>query len=293
MRWLSKKRSASLFALAASVCFCFLQCPALGLDEALPASIPVECALDYQQLGIALVENDFNIVRRLHPYRQAFGLGFTRELLGLGNGHWLDAGAGSGNAIMDARWYFRLFGRILPWLKPRITAVGIKKPEAWNENIARLSESERERTRYLDDQYIEKMSDEDLLKFGKVNLITDMAGPLAYSLEVDKVLGTYLRILDKKGTIYSSYGWASVILPDGKQMRLFEWLKTIDGLEVKDLNEGHLRAAFAPIPVLDQRIVRIRKLREDVKIPRLRIKWTLDGRPPMRFFEVVPEGEAQ
>ena len=117
-------------------------------------------------------ENNFTSNRDLGGYAQVLGPGFLGHLHGLQAGdHWVDAGAGDCAAVAE---YLGTKAHC------RVSAIGIHPP-------ANRPACDLHLGRTLEDLPVEEVAPADL--------ITDVYGPLQYSLKLDEVVRWYLRVL--------------------------------------------------------------------------------------------------
>lgn len=213
-----------------------------------------------RSLSSIIGSNSFNIGRNLRVYKNIFGRGFSKVLERLKKSdHWLNAGGGMANAEYD---YLSGDG------PSKVTSVGVARPRG---NKAQMSDFPEDRYRYLSGRYIENIPEKELKQFGRPKLITDLYGPLAYSKSPDIVLQKYLDILDEGGSIFMYIGERTTILDGGRERTFKQFLKSIDGLSIKDF-DGALQITV--------------KEGARVKVPGLKEVEIEAGKPPYRTFEI-------
>lgn len=250
-----------------------------------------------------IASNEFTVNRTLDVYSQHFPFKKTESLKktveNLPKGSlWVDMGAGRAHALIDGLD-----------LNPNISegvAIACKKPQG--------AESGRDfprRFRYLEGDFVENMGRDgklDTLK-GRVNLITDVFGPISYSEYLPPLLQIYFDLLrpnglavfnimaernfDKTNTnqLYLVNDPLSVnpVLINGNQNAdgIIAWLRTIPGIEIIEAAEytlmsvEHWEKSY---------VIKIRKISNEVIIPQTlkTIKYEASS-PPKRAFEIVPD----
>lgn len=250
-----------------------------------------ECNAAYEAVLQRLNSNDFETTRNLASYDLMFSdmskRLFTLRLAALGkDGHWVDAGAGTGQALREYCDVDELHTSFPPLDGPqesidtplkfspqdqraKVTALGVVEPEN-----AKTKGLDPRRFEY-EEGLVEKKNS---LKLGKADILTDLYGPFFYSKTPEKVLEKYLEFLKDDGAIYMGQflgkGKTTIEGPNG-EMTVVEWLQTIPGLNVKSLSYG----GAVEITIKD---------RSAIKIPSLGIKSIVDGTPPERKYEVLP-----
>ncbi len=156
------------------------------------------------------------------------------------SGHWVDLGAGDGNATRE---YMEQAGRS----GVRVTAVSYRTGDAsvlrqWQAAARRSSP----RSRYLVGSYLQDYAAEDI---GSADLVTDLYGPATYSRHVDEVIFQAGTLAREGGHILMR-----TVLDPALARR---WLAQAEGLEVVKIEadgryEGngvylHLRRTGSPL----------------------------------------------
>lgn len=217
------------------------------------------------------------------------------------NDHFMDSGAGAGYVLLDlymsySQRYISHLGNKYPLRKhnpPFSTAISFVKPIEWHTYSVPGIGKYINKVRYLDGRFVEDIPHEEIVKFGKLKLILDSVGPLAYSDRVDLVLQKYIDLLSYDGgidiyfgkvtpreskppEIYSGRGESyetEIILKNGTRVNFTDWLKLIPGLTI------YHSSSFG---------VRIEKNIEDVQIPKLKLITYIDNiLPPFRIFQEI------
>lgn len=244
----------------------------------------IENSLAIKKTKRIIEENGFKKNRELRDYIYFFGVRFRLKLASifLKGGHWLDAGAGSGRG---QREFFEKITKIkITKNLLRLTAVSVTKPYEAIEEFSPIELSHPNQVRYLHERYIEEIPDKEIISFGRLDLITDLFGPLSYSDKPIEILNKYLRILKNDGEIYTNLGGRLKI--DERSMTIVNWLKTIEGIEVSQIGMG-LFGSDPSGPHSNGNVIRIRKTRSDIQIPPLRLVFSLSGTPPIQSFELA------
>lgn len=256
-------------------------------------------ALFYRELDNYHVENnnykthrDLDNYNLMFPFTQTSSLTQQVKLLPP-SAVWVDSGAGGLYALAQglSRNSF-------------ITGVGItyKLPK----RVVDVTES-GERLVVLEGDYIENMYAKGQLSAwkGRVDLLTDVFGPLSYTERLPLVLQVYLDLLRPGGQMvvnfpqqrnFSVVGYYNVPLdtpisvnafmrggrelPDG----FIEWLKTIPGIKVEEVAESRNQI---DMDFWEQELaIKITKLAPQVQVPEnLRLINYMSDRPPVRSFE--------
>ena len=185
-----------------------------------------------QKLHESHLKNNYKTHRNLTDYKRELGQSFLEFLRALLPGQrWLDAGGGQAQAIKDYLSEFPADGS-----PAHTSVVVVKKPDQFSPPTTHA-----EKLSYHEGRYIEDILATEL---GKFDLITDMYGPLYYSLHIDRVVAKYIELLSENGRIYfngffcSSLSRAApeITLANGQKIGFIEWLQTIDGLQVEEVS---------------------------------------------------------
>lgn len=175
-----------------------------------------------------------------------FVAGLTREQ------HWLDAGAGEARALRAVATG--------PGPIPRLTALGLVPPSEPSPAGLRCIVGSVEE---LADPAIEP-----------ADLITDVYGPLQYSLEPSRVFERYAAWLKPGGRLWFASPATTHVETGAGEIELAEWACRLPGFEV-------LRGPRPGSPARD--IVLVRDA-TPAAIPPLRLVLNVDGPPPLRRF---------
>lgn len=222
--------------------------------------------------------------RGLDQYRFVMGQWFKDAVERLSNNpdaHWFDAGAGDMQALQDFIKEQKKMRRQVPRLSAAV----------YNPTV-------RPRGIEVFDKLIEEL---DFSKIKPVDLITDLYGALAYSLNPDVVLQKYLDALSANGEILVSLGehlqpvHGDVRLLDGTIVSFLDWLKSIPGIQVehqsfresKELGEVIASRSWHDFQF---DVVRIRRIPgEEPRVPRLSQfpLFTDEDGPPNRLLSQV------
>ncbi len=172
-------------------------------------------------------------------------------------GHWIDLGAGLGNAarefIRDPQAGFA-----------KVTCVTVENPPEWYQEG-------KEPVKWVTGK---KLGEPDFPfeQMEKADVITDFVGAFSYTLKLDHALQQSLSMLKPGGTLDIIMFENTKIKTKHGEISFGEWVKTIPGLDV--VHEGsEIQIRVTP----GSRIV----------IPKLRVSSTKLGSPPDRTFEVV------
>lgn len=257
---------------------------------------------DLNDLRELLEANRFQVGRNFHQYTKLFPFETSPQLIEMmmmmpQNSIWFDMGAGEGNAIVDGLNLFSNFKEGI--------ATSYKKPTR-----ARVSDEADGRFSYLDGDFIENMARRGLFDpyKGKVQLITDVFGPLSYSPYLPQVFQIYFDLLAPKGILLftmlhdrnfeETHGSSKtlklldlpktvnsfIIQGEKKEDGLIAWLKTIPGIEVLEVTDLPIDKNEFSERVMS---VKIRKKSQKVSTP-----WNLETgyyhitNPPHRIFHI-------
>lgn len=245
-----------------------------------------------KDVQVTLDKNNFNVTRDYSEYVNIFGKNFEDTLNKLDkNGHWLDAGAGEGYAIngyilpvevdskeaelfkQEAMGMCSSFGSSLMY--ERFMAEQKEKMDKINELVKKKDKAKvtlvsykisKDRLKKLNEitsgvgvsifegRFFEDIADKDIIsQNGKVNLITDLYGVVAYTDRLSTALNKYFNLLVPGGEAYIYLGTPShmrryydtlythsVTLKNGNTVDLIEWMKIslADCFNVELINES-------------------------------------------------------
>ncbi|MCC6531650.1 MAG: hypothetical protein IT531_03805 [Burkholderiales bacterium] len=251
----------------------------------------------YQSRG-AEVPKGYVIGRTLEAYARALPAEFNDELAKLGAAdRWLDIGAGEGRAVLD----YALDDEppanapaIARKARARAVAISIedRRTEQWHRTAANL---ETNQIRYLFGKTFGQYTFEEL---GNFRVITDVLGGFSYTNNLSTFMEKALRLLEVNGTFYSllqdvrneagnnrpHYPDARFLTEitriDGSEVRMCAWLKSIGCVEVM----CEAKPTWTP-PI---EVYRVRKVCEDVTVPKLTLQHFQSGTPPERAFRLSP-----
>ena len=248
----------------------------------------------YRSRG-AEVPSGYVTGRGLSDYAGLLPSGFCDALGRLGSSdRWLDIGAGAGQAVLD---YYAPEGDASGEKcarsgdKARAVAVSIedRRTDKWRQRAASLGD---DRIRYLSGKRLRDYLPEEL---GKFQIITDVFGGFSYteylSQFVDKVLsllevgGRFYTLVpgvhlehakDKLGILYLTELEDAV----GSPLKVCSWLKQTACAQVTCESKSDWKRPTE--------LIKIRKVCNDVSVPRLKL-WEFEaGFPPARRFQVDP-----
>jgi hypothetical protein len=233
--------------------------------------------------------------RSLLAYTAGLLDGFDRSLAELGpTDRWLDIGAGEGKAILD--YYTPRYDAMHPARRgPKARAVAMsiedRRTPRWHETAKSL---EANQITYWYGRRLREYSPEEL---GRYQLVTDLTGGFSYTrtltLFVERVLGAlelngvfYTLLLDvlPEGVAGPSDYPDSLLLteiqgPDGANVRVCSWLKSISCAEVTC--EQDRKSTRRPVE-----LYRIRKTCNAVSVPHLELVGYQAGTPPLRRYRL-------
>ncbi len=250
-----------------------------------------------------LVNNDFTVSRRLMTYSMQMPFVHTPTLQKMveqlpPQSTWIDMGAGSGRALADGLTQNDNIAKGI--------AISYRRP------LDTVDESALgDRFKYLDGDYVENMSLDGRLDHyvGKVDLITDMFGPLSYTEDFARVLQVYIDLLKTDGEmtfnllsetnfkivsgefVVTEPKTGNTVIENGHVLRegLIAWLSNIPGLEVKEIVDYEFSQPSDSQGKFERSIgIKIRKINSDVRVPQnLRMRNYEPASPPIRIFEVL------
>lgn len=271
-------------------------------------TVPVRCADEADARNAAEIAKQDDIIRSrgadvpsgyvvdrsLLVYRQGLCTGFRRTLAALGpDDRWLDIGAGEGQAVLDyasARLDSVLYdtGEEHPD-KAKVVALSVedRRTRRWREVESAVG---TRKLQYLAGRRLREYGPGEL---GKFKLITDVVGGFSYSVDLSRFVEQVLDLLEVRGSFftllgdvqsehgvhqpyYGDAGFSNEIRrPDGAEVRMCEWLKSIRCVEVK------CEAKDWEPPV---EAFQVRKVCNDVHVPPLLPLRFDAGTPPDRRF---------
>jgi len=240
---------------------------------------------------------------------------FKRSLGSLGEkDRWLDIGAGEGRAILDycmARYDAVLNAATdqpgkteLPGKKAKAIAMSIedRRTPMWHQTATSL---EPNHIQYVFGKPLRQYTTDEL--GGRFQVITDVLGGFSYAQDLTIFMEKTLSLLDLNGSFYTvlqdvrtETGTNKPFYPDarflteiadanGGEVRMCTWLKSISCVEVTCEPKGGWK------PPLE--IYRVKKVCDNVTVPRLAPVHFQAGTPPERGYRVVtspgPKTEAR
>ena len=196
----------------------------------------------------------FTSDRDLAAYVALLGPGFLADLDSLAPGqHWLDAGAGQARA--QAQNAVRRGSGAA-----RCTALGLVPPSSIPAGVAYV---------------VGDVATAGARVSADVDLLTDVYGPLQYSLAPHRVVEEYARLLVPGGRLWlMSPATTFVVSQDGGEMDLVDWMRECRGLELRSApraGAGAREAVFV-------------RTSEPASVPPLELVQAFDGPPPLRRF---------
>ena len=248
----------------------------------------------YQSRG-EKVPQGYVIDRSLLSYAFVLPAEFTRTLASLGpSDRWLDVGAGEGRAILD--YETSKYDAMLPGhrgRKAKAVAMSIedRRTTRWHGTATEL---EPDQIRYLFGRRFREYSTAEL---GPFQLITDVVGAFSYTRYLSSFMEQALTVLQPNGTLYTvlqdvhsesgknrpyypdSSFLTELVKPDGSELKVCEWLKSISCVEVT----CELKPDFPP-PI---EVYRVRKICDAVTVPALELVHFQAGTPPERRFRLI------
>lgn len=246
----------------------------------------------------AIEKNGFNVSRGKSAYLEDLsgenGIGLAHKLDHLPkDAVYVDMGAGIAMAITQIL-------RSHPSIAEGV-AIAYAKP-------ANFQIFSHRKLTYIAGDFVENLAASGRLGHlkGRVDLITDVYGPLSYSNDVSRLLQVYLDLLKPEGTLL--FNWMTLqnsvneatgaisksvmnrlngIVPRGKDPTgLLDWLKKVPGIEVEFVKASRAGSAKN---AEESVAIQITKKSADPKIPReLSASEYAEGNPPKRVFRVAP-----
>ncbi len=250
----------------------------------------------YRSRGV-LTPEGYKVDRSLVSYTITLPAEFDAALANLGpEQRWLDVGAGSGRAVLD--YYTSKYdimhveGRERRGRKAQAVALSIedRRDHIWAQNAPGLGDQ----VQYL---FTKRLREYSLAELGRFNLISDVLGAFSYAVELSAYMKKVLDFLDLNASFYTvlqdvhlekganrpyyegSPFLTEILKPDGSELRICSWLKSIKCVEV--LCEP--KTNFAP-PL---EAYRVRKVCNDVAVPGLQPVSYEAGTPPQRRYRLL------
>ena len=249
----------------------------------------------YRSRG-ADVPSGYVTARALSDYAELLPTGFCDALGSLGSSdRWLDIGAGEGEAILDyyavgddtapAKKCARLSGRA------RAVAMSIedRRTDKWQQQAAILG---ADRIRYLSGKSLRQYLSEEL---GQFQIITDVYGGFSYTEDLSLFMQKALSLLETGGVFYTIV--QGVHLEDGKDRPNTRYLTELVDAAGRDVKVcSWLKKSTCAKVACESKsdwgepteLIKIRKVCNDVSIPRMKLLKYEAGNPPVRRFELDP-----
>jgi hypothetical protein len=250
----------------------------------------------YDSRGDATPEG-YVVGRSLLSYTYILPDDFKRSLGSLGaKDRWLDIGAGEGRAILDyctSKYDGTLLGSTeRQGKKARAIAMSIedRRTNQWYQTATSL---EADQIKYVFGKPLRQYSYEEL---GRFQVITDVLGGFSYAQDLSLFMEKTLGFLEVNGSFYTvlqdvrtEHGTNRPFYPDarflteiadagGSEVRMCSWLKSIGCVEVAcESKEGW---------TLPLEVYHVRKVCENVTVPRLAPVHFQAGTPPERGFRL-------
>jgi hypothetical protein len=233
--------------------------------------------------------------RSLQNYVRALSPDFDRALASLGpQDRWLDIGAGMGFAVLD--YYNPNYDLLHPEGKTRrgrkaqAVAISIENRRhlGWQVTAARLAPGQ---IRYLSGRRLREYTTAEL---GRFQLITDVYGGFSYTTDLSRFMENVLDFLVLQGSFYSvlqdvraedgsnapfspdSSFMTEIAKADGSQTGVCQWLKSI-GCAQATCEFRNWRPSVE--------VYSVRKVCNEVMVPRLEPTFYKAGMPPARQFQ--------
>ena len=234
--------------------------------------------------------------RSLLSYTYILHDDFKRSLGLLGSkDRWLDIGAGEGRAVLDyctSKYDGTLLGSTERQGKARAIAMSIedRRTHQWYQTASSL---EPDQIEYVFGKPLRQYSFDEL---GRFQVITDVLGGFSYAQDLTIFMEKTLGFLEVNGSFYTvlqdvrtENGTSTPFYPDarflteiaddtGSEVRICSWLKSISCVEV--ICEP--KAGYKP-PL---EVYRVRKVCDNVTVPRLAPVHFQAGTPPERGFRL-------
>ena len=293
-------RTPTLIATAALICLSIARLDTLQAQQSANDRLSEEASKQsgiYESRGAA-VPQGYVIDRSLLSYTFILPSEFNQSLADLRPGdRWLDVGAGQGRAILDysTSKYDVLHAHAGERNGAKAQAVALsiedRRTPQWYEVAAKL---EPKQIQYVFGRRLREYSRDEL---GEFRLITDVIGGFSYTRQLSTYMQKALSILQLSGKLYTvlqdvhaENGVNKPYYPDapflteivdaeGSELKICSWLKSITCVEVS----CESKPAFSP----PAEVYRVRKVCENVSVPRLEIVHFQAGTPPERRFRLV------
>ena len=292
--------SRKMTGIAAAALVAWLAGPAASHAEESPAvSLSEEYAKQDEIYQRKRVSRGYVIDRSLEGYAYMLPDEFDRALERLTEeDRWLDVGAGQGQAILD--YYAPAYDKSHPAARKRrgrkakSVAISIedRRTPEWHKSVKAL---EAGKVQYRHGKRLREYSPEEL---GRFDVITDVMGGFSYADDLTVFMQNVMRLLEVDGSFftllqdveveartnkpwYDGYPFTTGIEnPGGPPVTICSWLKSIGCAEVR---------CEAQLDRRPQReIYQVRKVCEDVSVPRLEPVDFQAGTPPQRSFRLAP-----
>jgi SAM-dependent methyltransferase len=250
----------------------------------------------YRSRG-AEVPGGYVTSRTLSAYMELLPSGFRDALRRLrSEDRWLDIGAGAGQAILDyyaPEYDAQSCENCAPPTKARAVAISIedRRTDQWQQQAAALGDNG---IQYLFGKRLREYSREEL---GRFRLITDVYGGFSYTENLSPFLERVLGLLDVGGSFYTLA--ASVRLENGKDDPAKVWYLTelVDaaGRDVKicswlkSVTCAKVTCESMSTWDTPTELIHIRKVCDDVSVPRTTLLKYEAGQPPGRKFRLEPQ----
>jgi hypothetical protein len=233
--------------------------------------------------------------RALLDYAEALPSGFCGALGRLrSSDRWLDVGAGAGHAILD---YYAPDGKAALTAQcagtgsraARAVALSLedRRTGAWQEQSAKLGD---DRIRYLAGKPLRQYSVKEL---GKFQLITDVYGAFSYTENLSAFMESVLSLLETDGAFFSLLqnvrlesgkekhdAWYQTELVDAadRNVKVCSWLKQSACVQVTCESKTDWESP--------SELIHIRKVCNEVSLPRVQLLKFEAGSPPTRRFRL-------
>jgi len=232
--------------------------------------------------------------RTLAKYVELLPSGFSSALGNLGpTARWLDIGAGEGRAILD--YHAPDFDskqspkRTRRGGKAQAVALSVedRRTDLWRRRAAKLG---ADRIRYLSGK---RLRDYTLAELGKFQLITDVYGGFSYTNDLSTFVEKVLDFLDLDGGFYTmvqsvhlqdgkddpgTWYLTELVDPAGRDVTVCSWLKSVRCTRVACESQSTWEAPTE--------LIYVRKVCNDVSVPRLEPLAFEAGTPPGRRFRL-------
>ena len=190
--------------------------------------------------GIIISKSAFNVSRSLQDYKVQLPQRFSETLTQLNSEDtWIDAGAGTAKALFE---FFDQQKAGKEAVHSKLIGISAERPD---ESLARddsqdkhdqavkklrlhLQNDDPNKVRYMDGRYVEEIPTNEIAFPGSVTLITDVYGPISYSIRLDQVLRKYFSLLKPGGDLFLTLDQDHVLINDpkiGEPLTLNEFVK--------------------------------------------------------------------